>query len=325
MPEISLLEPNVLTGLIEKFTAPPESVATSLFPKRSYPETVAKWDVIKGKRERARPTMPNREGKIVGQMGLGQKTSTFIYVREKKAFEPTTLRWLREPGEIAAKNAEAQVRREVVDLNNRLDRLVESYCWEALKGHIIIDEPDVKADVDMGYDATHTPTAGTLWSDAGADIIGNVKAWKKLIETDSGFSPSEIYLSSGVMDYVYNNTAMKAMWSDRLKEQYLMSMTITGFLGFNWHIFDGGFEDESGTFVPYLPDTHILMLSNGGNPFEILEGLSADEDAPTNHTGKFSKTWETKDPSGRFVLVEYNFMPIVTRVENVVYAEVAGT
>ena len=320
MPEISLLEPTVLTGLIEKFVAPPEMIAHGLFPARSYPETVAKWDVIQGSRERAVPTLPNREGKMVAQMGVGQKTSTFIYVREKKAFEPTTLRWLREPGELAAKNAEAQIRREAADLNNRVDRFVESMCWDALKGTITINEVDVKATVDFGISGAHKPTAGVHWSQAGADIIGNVKAWKKLLAQDSGSEASDIYLNSTAMDLVYGNTAIMALVTDRIREQYLGTGNITGLLGLNWHIFDGGYVNAGGSFVGYLSDINIIMIARGGSPFYLLEGLSADESAPRNHTGKYAKTWKTEDPSGVFMLEEYNFMPVIEKPDAIVYA-----
>jgi hypothetical protein len=331
MPELALLEQTVLTGLIEKFVAPPENVGQSLFTRVGHPYSSAKWDVIQGNRYRGKPTLPNREGKLVGQMGIGTKTATLIYYREKKAFEPTTLRWLREPGELARNNAEAAVRRETVDLNNRLERLVESYCWDALKGTITINEVDVKATVDMGIPGTHKPTAAVEWdyiagTDYTADIIGNIKAWKKLILQDSGNEATDIYLNSTVMEMVYKNKDLKTWFTDKHKNEYLSTGNVTALLGLDWHIFDGAYVNDADTVVPYLPDTHVMMLSKRGSPgpFLLLEGLSADEDAPTNHTGKFSKTWETKDPSGRFILLEYNFLPVLIYPENLIYGQVAS-
>jgi hypothetical protein len=322
MPEISLLKQNLLTGLIEKYVAPPENVGRNMFKKKGHPFTEAKWDVIKGSRERSQPTLPNREAKIVAQLGIGQKTAAFIYVREKKAFEPTTIRWLREPGEMARANAEAAVRRETKDLNQRLERLEESYCWEALAGQITVNEVDVKATISMGFGATHKPTVSTAWSDAGADIIGDVYAWKKLIRKDTGYVATDLYLPGDTMEYVYKNTAIKGLFSEKHKWQYLQTSVIEGLLGLNWHVFDGGYEEPAGTFKPYINADYAIMMSKGGNPFQILEGLSADHDAPKNHTGKFSKSWEEKDPSARFFLIEYNFLPVVMRPDNVVYAKV---
>ena len=333
MPEISLLKQNLLTGLIEKYVAPPESVGRNLFKETTHPFTEAKWDVIKGSRERSVPTLPNREAKIVAQLGIGQKTASFIYVREKKAFEPTTIRWLREPGEMARANAEATVRRETKDLNQRLERLEESYCWEALQGVITIDEVDVKATIDMGIDATHKPTSTIKWEHKStgtdpavdyydADIIGDIFAWKKLIRQDTGFDATEIYLPGDVMEFVYRNWYIRSLFSEKHKWQYLQSAVIEGLLGLNWHTFDGGYETAAGVFTQYINAKKIIMMAKGGNPFQILKGLSADHDAPKNHTGKFSKSWQTKDPSARFFLIEENFLPIIQRPDNLVVATV---
>jgi len=323
MPDIEILKQTVLTGVIQKFVAPPENIGRGLFSVTSNPETVAEWDVIKGSRQRGAPTLPNREGKLVNPLGVGKRAATFIYYREKKAFEPTTLRWLRTPGELAKANAEAAVLREVTDLNYRLERLVESYCWDSLKGQITINEPDVKASIDMGFDASHKPTSGILWTDTlNSDIIGDVKAWKKLLVQDSGYAANSVYANSDTMEYIYKNDGLRELWTDKRKDQYYEKGEVQGLLGLNWYTFDGAYEDTSATVVSYIPDGYIIMLAAGGRPFEILEGPSADHDAPSGHTGKFSKSWIERDPSARFVLVEYHFLPIVKYVDQVVYAQV---
>ena len=324
MPDLEILKQTVLTGIIQKFVAPPENIGRSLFSVVSHPETVAEWDVIKGSRQRGAPTLPNREGKLVNPLGVGKRSASFIYFREKKAFEPTTLRWLRTPGELARANAEAAVRREVTDLNQRLERLVESYCWDALKGTITINETDVKATVDMGFDSSHKPTAGTLWSDTlNADIIGDVKAWKKILVEDSGYPATDVYANSTTMEYAYQNDGLRELWTDKRKDQYFEDGEVTGLLGLNWHTFDGAYEDTSLTTVSYIPDGYIIMLSGASRPFELIEGPSADHDAPNGHTGKFSKSWIDRDPSAQFVLLEYHFLPIVKYVDQVIYAQVA--
>lgn len=323
MADIEILKQTVLTGIIQKFVAPPENLGRSLFSPVTNPETVAEWDVLKGSRQRGAPTLPNREGKLVNPLGVGKRTASFIYYREKKAFEPTTLRWLRTPGQLAKANAQAAVTREVVDLNNRLERLVESYCWDALKGTITINEADVKATVDMGFDATHKPTAGTLWDDTlNADIHGDIKAWKKLMIEDSGVAATTVYANSDTMEYVYKNDGLRELWTDKRKDQYFEQGEVTGLLGLTWVTFDGAYENTSSVTVNYIPDGYIIMIANSGRPFELLEGPSADHDAPTSHTGKFSKSWIEKDPSAQFVLAEYHFLPIVKQVDQVIYAQV---
>lgn len=323
MPDLEILKQTVLTGIIQKFVAPPENVGRGLFTVVTNPATVAEWDVIKGSRQRGAPTLPNREGKLVNPLGVGKRTASFIYYREKKAFEPTTLRWLRTPGELARVNAEAAVRREITDLNNRLERLIESYCWDALKGTITINEPDVKATVSMGFDGSHKPTAATLWTDLlNSDIHGDVKAWKKILVEDSGYPATNVFANSNTMEYVYKNDGLRELWTDKRKDQYYEQGEVTGLLGLNWMTFDGAYENTSSVTVNYIPDGYIIMTASNGRPFELMEGPSADHDAPTSHTGKFSKSWIERDPSAQFVLIEYHFLPIIKYVDQVIYAQV---
>jgi hypothetical protein len=174
----------------------------------------------------------------------------------------------------------------------------------------------------MGIPGTHTPTTGVSWSSTTADIIGDVKAWKKLIAADCGMAASDVYINSVVMEYLWKNTAIKTWFTDKNKEEYFRTGSISGLLGLNWHVYDGGYVNDSDVFVNHIGDAELIMLAQAApDTFVLLEGLSADEDAPRNHTGKFSKTWQTSDPSGRFVLIEYNFIPVLLQPEAVVFAD----
>src|SRR5713226_6431987 len=113
MPDISLLEPMVLRGVVEKFTSPENLVLLNSVPRSPWPFPSVTWDVIKGSRMVAKPNVPNSEAHVVPRLGRSQQSAAFVYLREKKVFEPTTLHWLRTPGQIAATNAELAVLREV--------------------------------------------------------------------------------------------------------------------------------------------------------------------------------------------------------------------
>src|SRR6187431_2637358 len=92
--------------------------------KTPHPFPSAQWDVIRGSRTIARPNVPNSEAHIVPQLGRETLAAAFIYLREKKVFSPTTLYWIRTPGDIAKVNAERAVLRELGDLNRRFDNFV---------------------------------------------------------------------------------------------------------------------------------------------------------------------------------------------------------
>lgn len=163
MPDISLLEPVVLRGVVEKFVVPETLLMLNRLDQTPWPYPSATWDVIKGSRMVAKPNVPNSEAHIISRLGRSQESAAFIYLREKKVFEPTTLHWLREPGELARINAERSVLREINDLNQRFDNFAEWSIWQALGGGIVYNYADVQATVDYKFPASHFVTPAAPW------------------------------------------------------------------------------------------------------------------------------------------------------------------
>jgi hypothetical protein len=163
VPDISLLEPVVLRGVVEKFVTPETLVLLNRLDQTPWPFPSATWDVVKGSRAVAKPNVPNSEAHIISRLGRSQESASFIYLREKKVFEPTTLHWLRTPGEIARINAERAVLREINDLNMRFDNFAEWSCWQALGGAIQYNYADIQATVDYKFPSSHFVTPATAW------------------------------------------------------------------------------------------------------------------------------------------------------------------
>src|SRR4051812_26401129 len=182
--DISILEPAVLRGVVEKLTAPESLVLSNRITTTPWPFPNVTWDVIKGSRMVAKPNVPNSEAHIVPRLGRSQESAAFVYLREKKVFEPTTLHWLRTPGELAARNAEQAVMREVTDLNQRFDNFAEWTIWQALTGTLTFDFPDVQASVDYKLPASHKPTGFTWHTDQPAAIMDDIRAMKRLVRRD---------------------------------------------------------------------------------------------------------------------------------------------
>lgn len=332
MPDIDLLEPTALRGVVEKLQKPEALVMSNALPKTPWPYPGVTWDVIKGSRMVAKPNVPNSEAHVVPRLGISQESAAFVYLREKKVFEPTTLHWLRAPGSISnIQNAEQAVLREVKDLNLRIDNYVEWACWQALTGTLTIDTPDVQATVDYKIPASHKPTVGTTWATATpAQIVDDIKAWKRLISRDARVPAKDVWLTEPTLDRIFNSFANNgsttvpfyggSLLSDRMKDQFYTTGTLPGFLGLNWHTVDSFYDTDNGTATLFLPDDALILANlDEGRAMEIMEGPSADDEAPDGFTGKFTKTWKEKDPSARQFLIEYHFLPVITRPEQIVY------
>lgn len=345
MPEISLLQPLVLRGLVEKFTAPQNLTLLNSVPQTPWPYPTAQWEIIRGARAVARPNVPNSEAHIVPRLGRDSASASFIYLREKKVFEPTTLHWLRQAAQnvsdLAKTNAEQAVLREVGDLNQRFDNFAEFSLWRALSGNLALNFPDVQANVDYKFLSTHKPTADTPWATATpSQIIANVRAWKRLVQADGRVQAKVAYATEDTIDQIFTSfasagTSPANLLSDRMKDEYYRSGVLPGFLGLDWRPESNVYDAAGAAYTPegsapgsetlFLPHNRIVLGDLTTNrPLELMIGPTADDEAPEGFTGKFAKTWKDKDPSARQHLLEWNILPVITRPEQIVYASVGA-
>lgn len=333
MPDISLLEPMVLRGVVEKFTTPETLIMLGRVPQTPWPFPSVTWDVIRGSRMVAKPNVPNSEAHIVPRLGRSQESAAFIYLREKKVFEPTTLHWLRTPGELAATNAERAVMREVADLNQRLDNFAEFCIWGAMKGNLAFDYPDVQASVDYKFPASHKPNPAVGWDTATPQqIVNDIRAWKRLIMRDGRVPAREAFATELTLAYIFDSFAATGnagsnfmagtLLSDRMRDQYYSQGTLPGFMGLNWSTVETVYEDDMGVSTLFVPDNALFMGNyQDQRPIEMFVGPTADHEAPDNFTGKYAKSWLESDPSARQYLIEWSLMPVITRPEQMLYVD----
>lgn len=330
MAEISLLDPVVILKTIEKFTTPQTNMAMSqIFDStEDSTDSTAEWDVVVGNREIAKPNVPNSEAHIVPQLGIGRKTASFIYLREKKVFKPTTIRWLRNIGSNsrARGNAEKAVLRELNDLDRRFDAFMEWCCWGAMRGNLVLNFPDLKANVNYLFPASHKPTLAIPWSSITlAEFIEQITALKRVIALDARTPATDVFISGPTMDKVVRILAASPLLlSDRMRDQLVSTGVVMGLLGLNWHINDYGYVDDSLTERKYVADGELFMYTKANRAQYLMQGPSADHEAPEGFVGKFVKSWLEPDPSGRQHLEEWHALPIIERPEQHIFVANVG-
>jgi len=309
----------------------------------------------------AMPNVPNSEAHVVARLGRQQEAASFIYLREKKVFQPTTLHWIREPGQLAGINAERAVLREINDLNVRFDNFAEWSIWQALTGSLSYNYPDVQGTVAYGFPASHlitvastnawvqgatTGTNPTTLNQVGTNlaqssapgvtyatpfqIVEMVRSWKRIIQIHGRVPARECFATSVTMAalmeaWIHGGAGSTVnipatMISDRMKDQYYSSGIIDGFMGLTWTQIEQMYEDVTGNLQFYVPDASLYMGNyTDQRPIELLIGPSADDEAPSGFTGKYSKTWKEHDPSARQYLIEWSLLPVITRPEQMLY------
>jgi hypothetical protein len=341
MPEstLPLLQPTVLRRVVEQFTTPESLTMLSRIPRTPHPFPTVQWEIIRGSRSIARLNVPNSEANIVPRLGRAQGNASFLYTREKKVFEPTTLLWMRTVAnsntELNRIRANEAILREVKDLNTRADNLAEYFIWQSLTGRIVVDDPNAPQDIDYKFLASHKPKVSAGWDVASpTQIIADIRAMKRLIERDGRVQAREAYASPDTIQYIFDAFANNGdhpgnLLSDRMKDAYFAGEGIPGFMGLDWKAQESVFDANGTAYTtsPSVPRDDKLFLADNalliGNftenrPMELYEGATADLDAPDNYVGKFAKTFREPDPSALQHLLEWHFLPVITRPEQFV-------
>ena len=327
MPELSLFEPRTLPRVVNEFEAPEEFLGLQIVGT-PVPEPQPTWeyDIIRAARGASLlHNSPNAEAQIVDQLPFGHIQGAFAYKRDKKTFNATTLRWLRAVGQTqaAAGNAEARVLAELQDMRNQHQRAEEIAVWAMFSGiwtYTLLNNSTIA--VNYGVPAAHTPTVAFTWGGGSETPIADIRAWKQTVQRASGFPLTVAYLNAATMTTFLQIAEIIAQLSDRQQDVYTAEGRVPRFFGIDWIEYDGGHVDAGGTFVPFIPDERILLLATGGTQgWNLLHGPSADVDAPDMWTGPFTKSWVEPDPSGRQVLMESNYMPVLTQPLKIIYAD----
>jgi hypothetical protein len=323
---MDIFRTEVMVGLVEKFPRP-ELLGLKIAKPEMIPGQVAKWDVMKRGRDMAEFNVPGAEANIVSLMGRERKTQTMAYIREKKTLDALTMYWLRRPGEESKQYAERAVLDELDDLDKRVSNRIEWMVWQMMTGTMTYNGNNVQFTVDYGLASTHKPVLANSakWNLVNdADPINDLRRWKSLIEEDSGVSPDTVYLTSKQMGNLVANSKVRDLLKatfggtggvvSRIKELIMLDLNL------ELVEYNAGYVPEGGSFTRFIDEDHIIMTA--GDDFCNLQyGASLDHKAK-GKPGKFSKSWEEEDPSARVILIEVYCLPVLKKVENIVYAKV---
>jgi len=335
---IPLLEPVVLNEVVNDLRPAENLILSSSLPRIPITTSWYRWDILRNARTMAQFNVPNSEANIVQQKGRAQGEAGLAYTREKKVFEPTTTMWIREVGSTTAiQNAEQAILREIQDLSNRVDVLQEYVCWKALgEGAVHINQENVNVDVDYKFNSSNFAQTSVDWSASGtlpSQIVADLEVIIRTAQRRNRVQLTDVWLTSLTLQHIYHAFAANAeggglLLTDVMRAAYFASgmRQLPGFMGLNWHVvegqFDTSYDAQAGDFEMFLPDNKLIFTNfNEGQPMKIVEGPTADFGNSQGAIGKFMKTWEEPDPSGRWALMESRWLPIITRPDHILVVE----
>jgi hypothetical protein len=257
---------------------------------------------------------------------VASRTAALAPVLLEKALDDMALSWLRTGDAAAGDSARAKITREQADLDRVLEYTKEYAAWKALSGTFAVNQADVKFTVDYGLRATHKPTASASWATSSTDVIGDIKAWKALVQADCGYTPTDAYCNESVMDYLMTNDDVTSFLGEgTLREQVGQRGYITRFMGLEWHVYNAGYIDASGNFQKFVGDDKLYMVAVDA-PFGSI--ISGSQEIPAGFSqtrrvnGKFAYSAVETNPPGVKIFVGENFLPVIYIPDAIVAADV---
>ncbi|MBT0666339.1 major capsid protein [Geobacter pelophilus] len=286
------------------------------------------WD-IKASNERVLKNLRVTDAAQVTN-GVKRKTVTCEAPRfsEKRFIGADKLDAARKAGEQGVELMKEKVADEQFDMRGDVDRTREFMAVKCLSGQVVDESGTVI--VDYNFPAAQKPVlaAGSKWSEGGTDPIVNIRAWKKYISQRVAVDKFVAICGSDAMDALIGNEAV----GDKLKwaagKQIAEEGRIAFLAGTQIDEYFGTYRDADGNIQEMVPANAFILVGIGADTAAELYAPVVDlDDEAGVGSGKepnifFSKAWDEKDPSGKWIKVESRPLPVLFQPECVIYATV---
>jgi len=337
---IELFKWRALTEAVNRAITVTPFVLSKLFPqprKRLMGARTVEIEIKEGNSKVAGFIRSGAPATVVDRDGLKVYTITLPRLSEKKTATAAELLHTSGAGQIyvggGAVNLGSriadQLGEDLVDLKGRIERRLELMACQALQGKVSsIDDDKAQFEADYGFLATHkiTETGTQLWSTPKIDLVKKIRQYKRVVLKDSGKSVNTaivgpdvaeaLFANEGILKYLHNNNLQVGRLNMDGNDYYLGR-----FLGIDW--FEYSQEYQIGTTkYDFFPSNGLSMFSSQAD-VRLFYGPIEDFDAGGNVvTEMFSKTWDEKDPSAKWIKVESNPLPVINEPNAFLWATV---
>jgi Phage major capsid protein E len=319
-----VFSPTVMTLTVNKMQPVKTTVLTKVFArkKRSLTTPFA-WDVKKPSNLLMSSIAVDAEATVRGGIGKTHVTCPAPRFSEKEMISAADINEMRKFGETnKAELLKERIAEEQSDMKRNFDLTREFMAVRALSGLVI--DGDGKVLVDLGLPAAHKPVlAGAdSWADEASDPIANLRAWKKLIvqACGGGVTSWEAFSGSDAMTALIKNPSVQELLKFTSGSQIAEKGRVAQLAEVNIEEYSNSYVDTAGDVQDMIPEDVFALVGIVSDGAAELYAPVIDLDAPGG-VGKgkeadifFSKQWDEKDPSGKWVKVEGRPLPVLTRI-----------
>ena len=200
----------------------------------------------------------------------------------------------------------------IMEMSESFDRTEEYQCMEALfNAEISVSNGDT-VSFPMS-DNMLDVAVDTDWSDADADILGDLEAGYMRVLKASGEAPDELVLGSTALEGFLANTAILALLDNRnfnigVVAPQNLPQGATFIMKLTWKSFSlnvisyNAWYDVDGTDTAYIPAKKALLISSGARRDRLYGAVEANDNYVA--VDRYADTWVEKNPDGTMVRLQ---------------------
>jgi len=332
---IDIFDTRTMLEAVEQMNRPGRFLRDTFFPGvKQFDTESVDVDIVKGKRRLAPYVNPMSAGKVVERLGFSTNTIKPGYIKPKMATSAGDL-LKRQPGEILYSGglgiegrAQQQLGADLAEMIDMIDRREEWNAAQALNTGTVTmtvkgDSADQTVVVDFQMSGTHkiTLSGNDLWSDlTNSDPIAKLTGLAQLCRKDSGLSPTDAVMGTDACAaYLRHPTVQKFMDMrqvdmGKIDPQGLPDgVTYVGRLNAPsiqidiWTYDDWYIDEDSGVETSMVPANKVWLGSRRAQNkklYAVIQDMEAIEGGIAAAVSRFPKSWITKDPAVRWLMVQ---------------------
>lgn len=340
----SIYDPRTM-GEVVKRNPPVRTFLKTLLFKKVKTFTTEKVDVdfVKGNRKLAPFVSRRIGGKIVPNTGYTTQTYTPPYVSPEVL---TTIDDLlkRLPGEslvdglTPADRAIAKMAEHVTTCDEMITRREEWMIAQAIfTGKIPIVGDGVDDEIDFNFTHIESLTGAKRWSSKDANIFGDLKRWRKIVQVDGFVNPDIALLSDDVVDYVINNETIKSVldvkninFATIAPKELPSGATYIGTIpslgmdlySYNEWFLDDWSDTEKPETKPLMPEGTVALISTNADyamyygAITLMKGADENAQFVTYEGARVPNVYTKRNPARRFFQLNSAPLPIPREVDS---------
>ena len=333
---MNIFDTRTMLGMVNQADFTPTT-----FLRDRYFATVRKFDTAKvdvdivdpSGRKLAPFVNPKIGGKIIERHGY--RTNTYEAPEVSPQMITTAEDMLKRlPGETVysgmspTERAAQQLGADLRELDEIITRREEAMCAEALfTGKVTVKGDGYDEVVDF-WSAVESEkpvtTLTTKWSDAAADIIGDLRKIRRTVIQKSGMTPTEVICGADVIDVLLKDKNVAAALNTRRVDLGMIQIqdlpngvTYYGNLGgIDIYGYDSWYLGEDGEEAAFVPAKQVLMAAPGVKTTMAYGcvALAGDDTVAFYAERRVPDSWvQRANPSGRVVQIKSRPLPIINQ------------